>query len=443
MVLELHVWGPAFHLPSIDAECLAAVAYLSQTTNSAEYRLIQSSPSAVPTHHLPALHDLTSDTWTSGFGPITAHIRAHPPPTFRDNDASPPPGSSHSAQSRQRAAAADATAYSAFLTAHAAPLLALSLYVSSANWAATTRPAYSAILPFPLPWIEPSAVRAAMADRAGHLGMSSLDTDAADAEKGSGDSVSSAGWVQVPASLRSKMAATSVKEALTPEQASRIRLDGMAADVLDVLAEVEWEPASATAVDEATTTTAVRCLAFAYLALMLLPDVPRPWLKDVMRARYPGLCDFIGRFAIDCFSAGGAGGPLPWATSSSGGSSSNSVGGVCARFAHGLAGEMPLVGRQWRRWWTQRGKKQQPEEQHQKGLGKQTVVTRNGSKNKDVLLLAGAGLATLAVVNAAVFWYRALPPFGAPVQTWRLPLVSLSTLGAAGAMFASVLSDVE
>jgi len=28
--MELHIWGPAFGLPSIDAECNAAVAYLSQ-----------------------------------------------------------------------------------------------------------------------------------------------------------------------------------------------------------------------------------------------------------------------------------------------------------------------------------------------------------------------------------------------------------------------------
>jgi hypothetical protein len=59
MVLQLHVWGPAFGLASIDAECLAAIAYLAQTLRPAEYQLIQSSPSAVPTrasptHSLPA-----------------------------------------------------------------------------------------------------------------------------------------------------------------------------------------------------------------------------------------------------------------------------------------------------------------------------------------------------------------------------------------------------
>jgi hypothetical protein len=29
MVLELHVWGPAFGLPSIDPECIAVIAYFN------------------------------------------------------------------------------------------------------------------------------------------------------------------------------------------------------------------------------------------------------------------------------------------------------------------------------------------------------------------------------------------------------------------------------
>ncbi len=53
MVLQLYVWGPAFGLPSLDAECLAAIAYLAQTLGPTDYRLIQASPSAVPTRALP------------------------------------------------------------------------------------------------------------------------------------------------------------------------------------------------------------------------------------------------------------------------------------------------------------------------------------------------------------------------------------------------------
>lgn len=40
MVLELHIYGPAFSLPSIDAQCLAAVAYLNQAVPRHEWALV-------------------------------------------------------------------------------------------------------------------------------------------------------------------------------------------------------------------------------------------------------------------------------------------------------------------------------------------------------------------------------------------------------------------
>ncbi|KAK0734799.1 outer mitochondrial membrane transport complex protein-domain-containing protein, partial [Lasiosphaeria miniovina] len=423
-MLQLHVWGPAFGLPSIDAECLAAIAYLTQTTSRAEFRLVQTSPSAVPTHHLPALHDPSTDTWASGFAPITSHLRAHPPPSF--NDASPP---RH----------ADSTAYAAFLTAHAAPLVALSLYVSSANWAATTRPAYSAILPFPLPWTEPPTVRAAMGRRAKHLGMSSLDTDAetSAAESGQGREDipgGAGGWVHMPAALR--RAPRSVRDALAPEQAARIRLGGLAKDVLDVLAEVDWEAG------EPRTTAAARCLAFAYLALMLVPDVPRPWLRDTMRAAYPRLCEFVETFRWECFPDGG-GEVLPWGDgkasndsnsgSGSGGGSSRSGGGfleVGARFAQGLIFDIPGIGEEWHRWLARRKRRAV----RQSGDERQIQL----SKGSDALVVtASAGLALLAA-NIGVFLYRAggMPSFGAPLHSWHVPMAGLSGLGAAGALFS-------
>lgn len=50
MVLELHVWGPAFSLPSIDAQCLATIAYFSQVVPKTEWELIASNdPSLSPT----------------------------------------------------------------------------------------------------------------------------------------------------------------------------------------------------------------------------------------------------------------------------------------------------------------------------------------------------------------------------------------------------------
>ena len=42
MMLELHVWGPAFSLPSIEPQCLAAIAYLTQLIPQDEWVLIAS-----------------------------------------------------------------------------------------------------------------------------------------------------------------------------------------------------------------------------------------------------------------------------------------------------------------------------------------------------------------------------------------------------------------
>jgi sorting and assembly machinery component 37 len=56
MVLELHIWGPAFGLPSIDAQCLAAIAYfaLAVPEKDVEWVVIaDSDPLMVPTRMLP------------------------------------------------------------------------------------------------------------------------------------------------------------------------------------------------------------------------------------------------------------------------------------------------------------------------------------------------------------------------------------------------------
>jgi sorting and assembly machinery component 37 len=50
MVLELHIWGPGFSLPSIDAQCLATIAYFSLAVPKASWVLVASSdPTVSPT----------------------------------------------------------------------------------------------------------------------------------------------------------------------------------------------------------------------------------------------------------------------------------------------------------------------------------------------------------------------------------------------------------
>lgn len=68
MVLELHVWGPAFSLPSIDARCLAAIAYFTQAVPKGQWVLVASSdPALSPTSR-----------YASNHAPFFAHqIRKH------------------------------------------------------------------------------------------------------------------------------------------------------------------------------------------------------------------------------------------------------------------------------------------------------------------------------------------------------------------------------
>jgi hypothetical protein len=57
MVLELHVWGPAFGLPSIEAQCLATIAFFTFTVPQNDWVLVASSdPRVAPTSMAP-LHN--------------------------------------------------------------------------------------------------------------------------------------------------------------------------------------------------------------------------------------------------------------------------------------------------------------------------------------------------------------------------------------------------
>ena len=76
MPLELHIWGPAFGLPSVDAECLAAVAYLRHAVNSDEWVLVASSdPKVCPTGELPALKSGT--LWISRYRNIVDYLHKY------------------------------------------------------------------------------------------------------------------------------------------------------------------------------------------------------------------------------------------------------------------------------------------------------------------------------------------------------------------------------
>ena len=263
MVLELHVWGPAFTLPSIDAHCLAAIAYFSQALPRGEWQLIASSPSLNPTCELPALKN--DGIWIGGYANIIDYVKQLSKGAW-DLD--------HDLTSYEKA---DITAFSAFLEARGQELLDLSLFVSSENYNAVTRPTFTKLTSFPLSWITPHRLRATSKARTAHLGLSSLDIDS-DPSSPSEPSI-------IPESLQRK----STPSIISPESAAQIRLNALATSFLQPLQDLRSQKRFF--IDEKP--TSLDCLAIAYLALALYPDLPSPWLANAIRRDFPQLGAFV------------------------------------------------------------------------------------------------------------------------------------------------------
>jgi hypothetical protein len=93
MVFRLHVWGPAFGLPSIDPECIATVAYFRRIVPHGEWTLVADydtsiSPESMRDNCAPLLHvsDMNTDEFpllldgsvkTTGFLNIVSYLRNH------------------------------------------------------------------------------------------------------------------------------------------------------------------------------------------------------------------------------------------------------------------------------------------------------------------------------------------------------------------------------
>lgn len=417
IMLDLHVWGAAFGLPSIDPECLAIITYIHNALPAASWRLIPSNdPSVSPSSMftlssiscssltacadlLPALnHD---GTWTSGYGPILGYLSSKSLCKDLDETLSP-------------AQHADRVAFSAYLAAHAAPLLDLSLYASAANWAATTRPAYSALLTFPLTWTVPPLIRAAALKRVEHLGMADLDTDF----DPSGAFHISTGR-DLPESFRRHIplqTKKSVREEMTPEQAAAIRLFGLAEDCLSVvdglMAGEEGEEGSPRFFS-GTTLSSLDCLAFGYLALMRDAPVPRCFLQEWLTQKTPRLSNFVDDMASTCLQAPG---DLPWTPAP------QSAVRAIVRTLDTAVRSMPSLGEHYANELRTRAEK------GTKGLDQRTMGILMG------FMMTGAA------VGYGLQMYRTLQPFGARYQVWKRKDGSrLGEFGALGDMLSAAM----
>jgi sorting and assembly machinery component 37 len=284
MVLELHVWGPAFSLPSIEAQCLAAIAYFSLAVPKDAWVLIASSdPSVSPTNELPAVKNGT--TLVSRFRNIVDYLRQYSNGAWDlDRDLS---GFDR----------ADNIAFSSFVESRGQPLLDLSLYVSSENYYNRTSPAYGAILQWPNQWIIPPKLRSAAKSRTEHLGLSSLDLQAAEDQRKREHSAAVAAG-QIPKNLVQRPRDT-VSSLLgkTPQQ-NQFKLEALTAELFEPLEEILGQKSYLVSDGGATS---VDCLALGYLALILVPDLPYSFLRSAMQTKAPRLSTYTERMRQRCY----------------------------------------------------------------------------------------------------------------------------------------------
>ncbi|KAL4912779.1 Tom37 C-terminal domain-containing protein [Aspergillus aurantiobrunneus] len=303
MVLELHVWGPGFSLPSIEAQCLATIAYFSLSVPKDSWVLVASSdPTVSPTHELPALKN--GSTWVSRFRNIVDYLRQYSNGAWDlDRDLS--------ALDR-----ADSAAFSSFVESHGQAVLDLSLYVTSQNYYNSTSPAYGAILQWPNQWILPPQLHAAAKARTEPLGLSSLDLEAMEEQRKRDHSAAVAAgripqnFIQRPRETVSNLLGR------TPQQ-HQFRLEALTGELFEPLEAMLDDK---THLLSAPAPSSLDCLAVGYLSLALVPDLPLPWLRDSMQRKAPRLSQYIERSrrvlygtvdVSDAFSSGG-GSSLPW-----------------------------------------------------------------------------------------------------------------------------------
>ena len=236
--------------------------------------------------------------------------------------------------------------FSSFVESHGQTLVDLSLYVSSSNYTSTTRPLYNTIQSFPLPYLTPPAIRAAAKERTAHLGLSSLDLDNENPES----------YEQsiIPQSLRKPKNTISSLLAASPETGAQIKLDALASDFFEPLQKLKG---SKQFLVSDSTFSSLDCLALGYISLMLVPELPQPWLSQTMRRKYPEICHWVESLGSQVFggpvdaddaflttrdeftpSKGGKS-SLPWVAPRNGG-----LVGAGTVFLSSIADSIPVVG---------------------------------------------------------------------------------------------------
>jgi hypothetical protein len=159
------------------------------------------------------------------------------------------------------------------------------------------------MLQWPRQWTVPHILRDDAKTRSEHLGLSSLDIEAA--EEGDGDT-NARGAGNIPKSLIAKPKETVTKLLSKSGQQNQFRLDAVTSDVLEPLCELVEKNGSDSWVFGTDKASSLDCLLLAYLSLMSPPLLPpHRWLQAALTSKYPFLLAWTINFRQECF-----GGPV-------------------------------------------------------------------------------------------------------------------------------------
>ncbi|KIW07120.1 uncharacterized protein PV09_01993 [Verruconis gallopava] len=278
-MMKLHIWGPLDDLPSIDAECMATLAYLLKFDESKDFNISPGfDPTSSPNGDFPVLEH--NGNVYAGYKSISAYLssrRSAP----QSSDLQP-----------------DIEAWSAFIQLRGQPLLDLYLYVSSNNYWNSISPVFTSILPWYSNYIVPPARRAAAIARTKHLGIRSLDLDSVD-ENAARDDSRHAGQrtaANLPSGITNPeqlvMKQQSASWLRTQQHADTFQLFQLTTSFFGPLQDLLGDKNYLLSND---VPTSLDCFAVGYLALMRKAPVPQPWLADALRTRFPKLDEYIQR----------------------------------------------------------------------------------------------------------------------------------------------------
>jgi sorting and assembly machinery component 37 len=246
----------------------------------------------------------------------------------------------------------------------------------------------------------------------------------------------------IPESLRHPRNTVSSLLAASPEVNAQIRLNALATAFFEPLQELRGEKRYFVSNKQFSS---LDCLILGYFSLMLVPELPQPWLANTMRKKFPGLSNWTEALIAsvfgpettleDAFSAKLGDsvedvrqkrmrnrGILPWKTPDNGG-----VISVSGTFLASVADSIPVVGQLRRNTRMRQHGGKTPEEEQSRSW--QTITSVGG-------LIASIGLMIGYAFHAG---FISLPL----AEEKREEIAGLDAFGEAGAALGLYAEQIQ